>query len=154
MRVLRTTVWRPDGTPFTVIITEKNLAVPIYTAANMRREFAGASALDMDIEVEEVDDSLSEADVALNMGAVRGVVRQSESTRHRLTLRYWLLHVFSERQEPTIVQTTMRSPLTKEEIEEELRYVAQQPEYNGQRVHLYDMSGTPVTLAQGTVTVG
>lgn len=74
--------------------------------------------------------------------------------RNRVILVEWTHEMLRITKPGGLIQTTIHSPLTVEDLAEIMGEVVRWPSYEGQRIALYAHDGTPVTVVEGRVIIG
>ena len=135
----------------TSIISEKDLRVPIYTAANEQRILsARMMGPALEVEVHELPDGLS-----LEEATVRIIKDRPEpltKTEHyKHTLFDWGMDLLEKLNPGGVAQTTEPSPLSIAAMTQILERIAAEPKYRGQTFNLFMSDLTTVSLINGKV---
>lgn len=155
MKYLRMTMWLGrTAEPMTTILCETDMKIPIHTAATLQRQMLQSMPGPLvEVEVHELDDSLSMADAVMTIIQSRPEPLTAEQ-RHQLTVYDWAVDLLGRLNPEGVVQTTEPSPLTTESLTSVLQRVAAHPAYQDHTFNMEAADGTGVILARGKVRAG
>lgn len=152
MKYLRMTMWiGRRANPMTSIICERDLRVPIYTAANEQRVMSAAMmGPALEVEVHELPDTLTLEEATLQI--IRARPQPLSKEEHlELTLFDWAMDLLEKLNPWGIAQTTEPCPLDITALTRILHQIAASPKYRGQTFNMLMPDRTEVSLVNGEV---
>ena len=152
MKYLRMTMWLGRrANPMTSIICEKDLRVPIYTAANEQRVMSAVMmGPALEVEVHELPDGLPLAEATLHIIRERPEPLSKEE-HYKHTLFDLGMYLLEKLNPGGIAQTTEPCPLDVTTVTHILYRIAASPKYRGQTFSMLMPDRTEVALVNGEV---
>lgn len=152
MKYLRMTMWLGrKANPMTSIICERDLTVPIYTAANEQRVLSAAMmGPPLEVEVHELPEGLSLPEATMRIIQSRPEPLSKEE-HHKHTLFDWAMDLLEKLNPGGTAQTTEPCPLDITTLTQILYRIAASPKYRDQTFNMLMPDGTEVSLVSGEV---
>lgn len=141
MKVMRTTIWRPDMTEGpTMVVRQSDMTVPL-------EEFGGGEGLFVFEDIFEVPgepDTVACTMLAMGRRSPESILRE----RNMAMLYYWTFAQFRILAPGGVMQSTEPAPLTEAEIRKVFRQLVNLPEYRGYTLATFAEDGTPVRVKE------
>ena len=147
MKILRATMYSPDLEPYTVVLQETYLLVPIEEAIESS-VMPGCFTV---TDVFEVADSMNLLEATLE--STRRLETRAERERNMAMLYYWDAAQFAHLNPGGVLTSTRPAPLSVKEVEITLKQLAQHPEYRNQTILCITEVGELVLMRDGKCEV-
>lgn len=146
MKVLRTTLWKPDLTARPVIVTEADLEATIEDAAEHARAFPNDMFVTTDIFEIESDDPIT---VTIEAGRRSHLFGPDE--KNMALLYYFEANELAKLTPNGRLEMDQATPLTREQVVRTLQALVLHSNYKSQTVVAIAKDGTYITLSNGEI---
>lgn len=141
MKWLRATMWKPDLTTMTVIVSAADVTVPLEEIGHPD----GADMLTVDDIFELESDDLA---YATQVAGRRAHIAKDDE-RNMAILYYWLVGHMRIVKEGGVLGTEKPAPLSTDAIKVVFRQLMEHPQYRGFTLQATSNDGTPISMKEG-----